>query len=278
MAFFTLWPATSPRSELLSCFEPHARIGNLWVSSDALHVGPPSGGVLLEVDPGGALAVRTCLELHEEEVPTGTDHQVEERQVVGAHEPLALASLLDHLLIHRNGLVEELILLLMVCEARVGHTELLAQLLVELDNFGPHEGGLHRIVRDELQALVWTGDLQRIVGNDATLWDQLAGWDLEDWQDSSVEILVPLALVVQIQEHLLESHFLARECPPGPRDKRTQVMAVHADVAGVGRRLGFLATRPHKALQGVKLGLSMRLELLSGNHCHRKIDTFDFYL
>ena len=118
LALDTLLPATSPRSILLGRFEPHARIGNLWVRSDAFHVGPPSGGVLLEVEPGGALAVRACLDLHEDEVPNRTGHQVEERQLVGSHEPLALASLLDLLLDERNSFVEVGILLLNVCEAR----------------------------------------------------------------------------------------------------------------------------------------------------------------
>ena len=127
LALDTLLPATSPRSILLGCLEMHARIGNLWVRSDAFHVGPPFGGVLLEVEPCGALTVRACLNLHEDEVPTGTGHHVEERQVVGAHEPLALASLLDLLLDERNGLIEECILLLNVSEAREEETELEGQ-------------------------------------------------------------------------------------------------------------------------------------------------------
>ena len=134
---------------LISCLEMHARIGNLWVRSEAFHVGPPSGGVLLEVEPGGALAVRTCLDQHEKEVPHGTGHHVEQRQLVSAQEPLAFAGRLDLLLDERNGLVEEGILLLNVCEARHEETEHKGVLLAELDLLGPHESGLHRIVRDE---------------------------------------------------------------------------------------------------------------------------------
>jgi len=73
---------------------------------------------------------------------------------------------------------------------------------------------------------------------------------------------MPLRLFVGAEENFLMRHLLAGKGEASALNKRAKIVAVHSQVACVGRRLRFFATGPHKALNSLKLALSMLLKLL----------------
>lgn len=139
-------------------------------------------------------------------------------------------------------------------------------LLVELSNLDAHQGSLHWIIWNQLQALIGSSDLQRVVGDNIALGDELARWDLEYGSEACIKVFVPLGFVVEVYEDLLECNLFADKSPTGPCNERTQVMAVHAEIVCVSGWLGLIASWPHEPFKCLKLWLSVRLERLCGDH------------
>lgn len=93
-------------------------------------------------------------------------------------------------------------------------------LRVVLCHEGAHLGGRDRVTGNQVDSLVGTSDLESILDIDATLREEFSRGHLKHWDESLVEVRVPLRLVAKVEEDLLVGHFLAGEGPSGPLDKR----------------------------------------------------------
>ena len=85
--------------------------------------------------------------------------------------------------------------------------------MLELEYLHAHLGGEDRVRWDQLNALVWTCSVKRIVADDTTFRNQVTSRSLEHGDKSIVEIKVPLCFLIKIDKYLLEWDILASVSP-----------------------------------------------------------------
>ena len=218
------------------------------VGAEALHVGDPVWGVLLHLQVLVHLSVDTSLHqvatLHH-----GSAMDIEERDLVSAKQELAIG-ILRHLLVLAHGLVAEALDLGDILAAGEHHTEEVTESLVKLDHFNAHHGGGSRVTGDQLDALVGV-QLHSVLRDDARLGNHVTLGCLHDGDQSSIEVLVPLCLVIEVDHALLELHLLGTHGVAGAGHEWTQVVAVEAQVLRVGARLGDVAACVAHTLESV---------------------------